>query len=440
MPALDFTLPHWGYLLGLVLFPIVAMTLARRPRPKRREYSVALGYLILVTGGLIGLHRFYLKSLLGLVYLPIFAFILYANGMATDARSAQSDADNIVRQAERTLVQEGPRVEQALADLDTLRADVEAAEEGSFARRGAERKLKRAQDRIERGRARIAEAETELKTARPFADEAAALRASWTAAAKWALYALLVFMAVDAALMPWLVRRANASIEPDAPLTEAEIKLKQIEEAERKSDADHVSSGWTGWIDRLSLFCGEFVSYWAVIAVLVYYFEVIARYVFNSPTNWAHESMYLMFGMQYLISGSYAMLTESHVRVDVFYAPLPRRRKAIVDLLTSVFFFIFAGTLLYTSYIFAFDAIAVPSGNGLLSDWARGEISAGRLLSEFDLRQITDPSIRWGEISFNEWEVPLWPMKWVMVLGGLLLVLQGVSKFAQDLRAVVRGA
>ncbi len=30
-------------------------------------------------------------------------------------------------------------------------------------------------------------------------------------------------------------------------------------------------------------------------------------------------------------------------------------------------------------------------------------------------------------------------MKWVMVIGGLLLVLQGISKLAQDLRAVVKG-
>ena len=31
-------------------------------------------------------------------------------------------------------------------------------------------------------------------------------------------------------------------------------------------------------------------------------------------------------------------------------------------------------------------------------------------------------------------------MKWVMVIGAILLILQGVSKMAQDLRTVVRGA
>jgi TRAP-type mannitol/chloroaromatic compound transport system permease small subunit len=115
------------------------------------------------------------------------------------------------------------------------------------------------------------------------------------------------------------------------------------------------------------------------------------------------------------------------------------RRKAITDILTSVFFFIFAFTLLFTSWTFAMDAIAVPSGNALVSDWARGEISLAEVAANWDMSQWTDPNIRWGEISFNEWEIPLWPMKWVMVVGGLLLVLQGVSKLAQDLRIVVRG-
>ncbi|QFT68548.1 Tripartite ATP-independent periplasmic transporter, DctQ component [Labrenzia sp. THAF35] len=441
MPHLDFTLPHWAYWLGLIIFPLIAAALAKRPKPTERRYSLVLGYFILVTGGILGLHRLYLKSLIGLVYIPVFVLILYANAQSQDARAVVSDMANAVRQAERTLEREGERVKTAEADLPALRqklAEAEAqAEEGSFAKRRAERDVQRAEQRVEQGKARVAEAEATLETARPAAVTARETLDFWGNVAKYAFWLLLAGVAVDALLLPRLVSKANENLPPDPELSEAEKKLKELEEAERKDDADHVSSGWTGWIDRLSLYCGEFVSYWAVIAVLVYYFEVMSRYVFGSPTNWAHEAMYLMFGMQYLIAGSYAMLTESHVRVDVFYAPLSPRRKAIVDLLTSVFFFIFAGTLLVTSWIFAFDAIAVPSGNSLVSDWARGEIGFSDVVASWNLAQWTDPNIRWGEISFNEWEVPLWPMKWVMVLGGLLLVLQGISKFAQDIRAVM---
>lgn len=316
MPHLDFTLPHWAYWLGLIIFPLIAAALAKRPKPTERRYSLVLGYFILVTGGILGLHRLYLKSLIGLVYIPVFVLILYANAQSQDARAVVSDMANAVRQAERTLEREGERVKTAEADLPALRqklAEAEAqAEEGSFAKRRAERDVQRAEQRVEQGKARVAEAEATLETARPAAVTARETLDFWGNVAKYAFWLLLAGVAVDALLLPRLVSKANENLPPDPELSEAEKKLKELEEAERKDDADHVSSGWTGWIDRLSLYCGEFVSYWAVIAVLVYYFEVMSRYVFGSPTNWAHEAMYLMFGMQYLIAGSYAMLTESH--------------------------------------------------------------------------------------------------------------------------------
>ncbi len=111
-----------------------------------------------------------------------------------------------------------------------------------------------------------------------------------------------------------------------------------------------------------------------------------------------------MFGMQYLIAGAYAMLTESHVRVDVFYATMSVRRKALVNILTTVFFFIFAGTLLVTGWIFAVDATRVR------------------------------------ETSFTEWQIVYWPFKWAIFVGALLLLLQGIAKLAADIRTLIAGA
>ncbi|TNF12988.1 MAG: TRAP transporter small permease subunit [Rhodobacteraceae bacterium] len=436
MPGLSFTLPHWLYWIGLIVFPVIAMILSRRPQPQQKRYTLPLAYMIAVTGGILGLHRFYLKNAWGLVYIPLFLFVLYANAQTQDRRTVLSNFANQLRVAERTLAREESRVADARAGLDASRAAYEAAEEGSFAQKSAERRLERAEETITKGEARMEEARATVEEITPLRDAAAADRAFWDATAGYTFYLILALVLLDFVLLPGLVRRANDRLPPHEDLTEAELALAAAEAKQgRKADAEYAEN----WIDRLSLFCGEFVAYWAVIAVFVYYYEVLARYVFGSPTNWAHEAMYLMFGMQYLISGSYAMLTESHVRVDIFYAPLTRPNKAWVDLATSVFFFIFAGTLLVTSWIFAMDAIAVPSGNSVLSDWARGQIGFGEMLRGFGLDQWTDSNIRWGEISFNEWEVPLWPMKWVMVMGGILLVLQGVSKMSKDIREIARG-
>lgn len=433
MPALDFSLPHWLYWVGLIVFPLVAMALARRPRSAEMRYSLPLGYMILVTGGMLGLHRFYLKNLLGFVYIPIFLFILYANSNEQSARTIVSNFANEVRVAERTLTREGPRIEEARASLSSYQEELDNAEEGSFARKAAERRLKRAEDAITTGEKRMIDAQGVIDEKSGMLASAREDRSFWRSAAGYAFKVILALLLIDAFFLPGMVRRANATIAPETK-TEIELALEAAEAADApKADRDYA----TNWIDRLSLFCGEFAAYWAVIAVFVYYYEVIARYVFNSPTNWAHEAMYLMFGMQYLIAGAYAMLTESHVRVDIFYAPMRRKNKAWVDLLTSVFFFIFAGTLLVTSWIFAMDALAVPTGNSVVSQWARGQIGVGEVFAGWGMNQWADNNIRWGEISFNEWEVPLWPMKWVMVMGGLLLVLQGISKLGKDIRAIM---
>lgn len=399
MPSLTFVLPHWLYWAMLVVFPVVAMVLARRGRSDGpRLYSLPLAYFVLVTGGMLGLHRFYLKSIgWGLLFLPLFFVILFANAHQRDARSAYSDAANIVRVSKGTIEREEPRLAEADQTLAALRSEIEAAEEGSFTRRAAERRLQREERRLESSRERLEASRTDLLEQQAIADRAGADRAFWETVAFVTFVVILVLVAIDAVLLPFLVRRANRNLSNDD-----EEPLPQLS-PEFVKDRNAISSGWTGWIDRLSFYSGEFVSYWAVIAVFVYYYEVLARYVFNSPTNWAHEGMYLMFGMQYLIMGAYAMLSESHVRVDIFYAPLSPRRKALADILTSVFFFIFAGVLLVTGWIFAVDATRV------------------------------------SEVSFTDWQLAYWPFKWAIVVGALLLVLQGVAKLAQDFRTLASG-
>jgi TRAP-type mannitol/chloroaromatic compound transport system permease small subunit len=163
-----------------------------------------------------------------------------------------------------------------------------------------------------------------------------------------------------------------------------------------------VHTRFTDAIEWVNVKAGEYVAYWGVIAVFVYYYEVLARYVFNSPTNWVHESMFLMFGMQYMISGAYAYKEDQHVRVDVVYTHLSERGKAIADMVSSVFFFIFTLTMLWTGWKFAWDAVQNQ------------------------------------ETSFTEWTVQYWPVKLAIPIGAALIVLQGVCKLIKDITLVAR--
>jgi len=161
--------------------------------------------------------------------------------------------------------------------------------------------------------------------------------------------------------------------------------------------------------DRISGFTGRYVAYWSLIAPFIYTYEVVARYAFNSPTNWAHESMFLMFGMQYLLSGAYALREDGHVRVDVIYARLRPITKAGLDVLTSVFFFLFA--LALTSTAWNFFANSMASSDYF---WATGYRN---------------------EVSFTEWAIQYYPVKFTMFLGGVLLLIQGIARLIKDWQA-----
>src|SRR6056297_3471943 len=141
MPSINFILPHWLYWGTLFVFPLIAMVMARRTQT--RGYSLSIGYMILLTGGLLGLHRLYLRNLWGLLFIPLFFAILFANGQGRDAREVQSEAANLVTSAERVIDRLEPRVGGADEKIAQLQTDLEEAEEGSFAQIRAERTLEK---------------------------------------------------------------------------------------------------------------------------------------------------------------------------------------------------------------------------------------------------------------------------------------------------------
>jgi len=360
MPELTFVLPHWLYWAGLVVFPIIAMIIFRRPKPDipRKPVSLLLGYFLLIVGGFIGVHRLYLKSFWTITFVALFTSILFVNVEVRTARDALSAADNDIK----------------LAELKIERAE-KAREKG----------LDDAQQKIEAAAKRMEEAVVEQKAAQDHSD-------NWHTTSSTLAFSVLLLLIVDAILLPRLVRKRN------------EIEIARQEETgfhcptvEREYDDSSEPYRFNKVTSHINGLAGEFVAYWSVIAVFVYYYEVMARYVFNSPTNWAHESMFLMFGMQYLIAGGFVLREGGHVRVDVLYNKMSRRAKAICDLLTSIFFFIFMVTLLYTGWTFFMDSYNV------------------------------------SEVSFTEWAIPYWPIKFALPLGAVLLLLQGISLLIKDI-------
>jgi TRAP-type mannitol/chloroaromatic compound transport system permease small subunit len=373
MPNLNFVLPHWLYWGALIVFPLMAMVMVRRQRRRGapRTVSVFIAYMFWVTAGFMGLHRLYLRSFWGFLYVPLFLAILYVN---TDIRDARED------------------VSKARSDLEAAHEVVNRARPP----RGAEPTVQQ--------RDRMATAETAEKAAQVRFDAANAEHDFYFNITRLLAIAIAVLMLIDAVLIPGAVRRINAHEAGEARAGPAEIQPPDVAPAGTHEDPTlGLHSKITDAIETLNDKVGEFVAYWAVLSVFAYYYEVIARFWFNSPTNWVHESMFLMYGMQYMLSGAYALKEDQHVRVDVIYVKFSPRGKAIADVITSVFFFIFICTMLWTGWKFASDAIGV------------------------------------GEVSFTEWGVQYWPVKLTIPIGAALMLLQGVAKLIKDIMFLAGG-
>jgi TRAP-type mannitol/chloroaromatic compound transport system permease small subunit len=296
--------------------------------------------------------------MLGLIYLPLFALVIYGGSLYRDARESVSAAHSNVESLNRLIERARP-----------------SAERGS---RDAQNRIGQAQQRLETAKAELVVAQAKI--------DRALLVTRIPAAASLAL------LIVDAFLIPGLVRRRRAE-EP--------LPTEPPEEVAFHEDPPPAIPGLPGriarGIDGFIRVTGELVAYWAVLAVFAYYFEVIGRYVFNSPTNWVHESTFLMFGMQYMVAGAYAYRGESHVRVDLLYTHLSPRAKAACDLIGSVFVFFFLAVMAWTGWTFASQAVAM------------------------------------GEVSFTEWGIQYWPVKLMIPIGAVLVILQAFARLIRDI-------
>ena len=371
LPDLTFRMPHWLYWGTLLVFPLVAMVLYFREQAKGggERVGMATGYMLLITGGFVGLHRFYARSFRwGLTYVVLFVALLYANGQAELARNSYSNVNNSYKDAKFQVEHWG-------------------------------RLVARGRDRF---KPRLEQARVNLAAVEPLIKDARARHEAWPAFAGFFAWIIALLLIVDLFLMPAAILRARAAEAGLPPPEEFDV----MERGEAYDPRREVSNPLSRLIGRVNGGVGNFIALWSVIAVFVYYFEVVSRYVFNSPTNWAHEGMFIMFGMQYVLAGGYAYREEAHVRVDVIYEKFSPRGRAILDIVSSSAFFVFTIVLVITAWTFAVQAMPADG------PWER---------------------------SFTEWQLQYWPAKLVIFLGSILILVQGVAKLSRDIQYIAAG-
>jgi TRAP-type mannitol/chloroaromatic compound transport system permease small subunit len=148
------------------------------------------------------------------------------------------------------------------------------------------------------------------------------------------------------------------------------------------------------FIDSLSTWVGKAFAWLILVLTFGVSYEVLVRYVLGAPTTWAFDMSYISYGALFLMAGAYALARNNHVRADVLYRFWRPRVQASVDLVLYLLFFLPA--------VLAF----------MYSGWGYAQAS-----------------IRFREVSiFSPAGVPVFPLKTLIPVAGLLLLLQGMAE------------
>lgn len=105
------------------------------------------------------------------------------------------------------------------------------------------------------------------------------------------------------------------------------------------------------WIDAINESIGRGVAWLTLFMVLMQFVIVMMRYVFGIASIFLQESMFYMHSIVFLAAAGYALLHGSYVRIDIFYAKVTTRGKAVIDFLGVIFLLIpFSALIFWTSW------------------------------------------------------------------------------------------
>jgi TRAP-type mannitol/chloroaromatic compound transport system permease small subunit len=90
-------------------------------------------------------------------------------------------------------------------------------------------------------------------------------------------------------------------------------------------------------IDTINKKIGEWVSYFTFLMAAVTFTVVVLRYGFNLGWIAMQESVVYLHAAVFLLGSAYTLQHDGHVRVDVFYRGFSRKRKALVNLIGTLF-------------------------------------------------------------------------------------------------------
>jgi TRAP-type mannitol/chloroaromatic compound transport system permease small subunit len=156
-------------------------------------------------------------------------------------------------------------------------------------------------------------------------------------------------------------------------------------------------------IDAATRFVGYHVRWLILLAVLISAVNAIIRKAFDSSSNAWLEAQWLLFGAVFMLAAAYTLQKNGHVRIDAVSSRLSKRTRDIIDLVCHV-------------------VMLAPIT--IIIIWLSLPYFWDSFLS--------------GEMSTNAGGLLVWPAKFLILAGFILLLLQAISELIKRI-AVLGG-
>ncbi len=156
-------------------------------------------------------------------------------------------------------------------------------------------------------------------------------------------------------------------------------------------------------IDAINSQIGKKVAWLILLAVIVATVNAIIRKLFNVSSNAWLELQWMLFGAVFLLCASWTLQVKEHIRIDIVNSLLPKSVQRWIDLIGHTLFLMpFCLLMVYHSWPFFTRSYAINEQS----------LSAGGLAQ--------------------------WPAKGLVVIGFVMLTVQGVSEIIKQV-AIMRG-
>ena len=155
-------------------------------------------------------------------------------------------------------------------------------------------------------------------------------------------------------------------------------------------------------IDLFNLRVGQIACWLTVPVFASMFYEVVARHFFNAPTMWAYDISRMFAGAMFMLGAGYALSKGVHIRADFMYRKWSVRRQASIDLALYLLFY-FPGLIGAANACYKYAQ----------KSWSQMERGMD-----------------------TAWMPLMGPIKTVLVVGIVLLLIQGISEVLKCIYAV----